>query len=224
MTTAVDATASTQQTTGSTTKQASSLGGDFNTFLTLLTTQLKNQDPTQAMDTSAMVNQLAQFASVEQQISMNTNLQTLIGLEQATGLSTAAPLVGKTVEVESDQLSLQDGTARLRLPVAGAATVAQVTVTDSVGRVLKQQEVTLGSAAQDWVWDGKSSAGTSQPDGAYRYTVTGRDASGTAQGVAATVVARVTGAERSSATQGGDLQLVLGGLTVGFDAVRSLGQ
>ncbi len=63
--------------------RAAGFGGDFNTFLSLLTTQLKNQDPTKAMDAQQMTAQLVQFAQVEQAISMNANMSKLIGLQQA---------------------------------------------------------------------------------------------------------------------------------------------
>ncbi|MFC7473241.1 flagellar hook capping FlgD N-terminal domain-containing protein [Dankookia sp. GCM10030260] len=202
-------------------KTSTGIGGDFNTFLTLLTTQLRNQDPTKAMDTQEMTNQLVQFASVEQQISMNGNLDKLIGLQQATQLTAAAPLMGKVMDVASDRLSLQGGIGTLRLPAAGSATTARVTVLDAAGRTLKQADVTLGTAAADWTWDGRNTAGQRQPDGAYRIAVAGRDGDGNPQDLAATVLARATAAERSAA---GDLRLVLGGLSVGFDAVRSIGQ
>src|SRR6476660_9854864 len=123
--------AATTTTTTGTTGKATGIGADFNTFLSLLTTQLKNQDPTKAMDTQEMTNQLVQFASVEQQIGVNTNLQKLIGLQQASQLTAAAPLMGKQVEVESDRLSLQDSKALLRLPPAGTASLARVTVLDA---------------------------------------------------------------------------------------------
>ncbi|TDH58689.1 hypothetical protein E2C06_31185 [Dankookia rubra] len=218
MTTVTSATTGTAATAG---KTATGIGADFNTFLGLLTTQLKNQDPTKAMDTQEMTNQLVQFASVEQQISMNGNLDKLIGLQQAAQLTAAAPLLGKTVEVASDRIALQGGTGTLRLPAAGTATSAIVTVTDAAGHTLKQQQVTLGTAATDWIWDGKSAAGKQQPDGGYRIAVAGRDKDGAPQEITANVVARATAAERGA---GGELKLVLGGVSVGFDAVRSLGQ
>jgi len=196
------------------------LAADFNTFLTLLTAQLKNQDPTKAMDTNEMTNQLVSFASVEQQIGMNTNLSKLIGLQQTAQLTAAAPLMGQTVEVESDRLSLQEGTATLRLPAADAAKQAVVRVLDAGGRILREASVTLGPAAQDWQWDGRNALGLRQPDGAYRFAVAGQDAAGAAQPVTATVLGVATAASRPG---GGDLMLGIGGLSVGFDAVRGLG-
>ena len=56
------------------------LSGNFSTFLTLLTTQLKNQDPTSPLDTNQFTSQLVQFASVEQQINTNRSLGQLINL------------------------------------------------------------------------------------------------------------------------------------------------
>ena len=64
------------------TRGAQQLAGNFNTFLTLLTTQLQNQDPLDPLDTNQFTQQLVEFASVEQQVNMNTNLQTLISMQQ----------------------------------------------------------------------------------------------------------------------------------------------
>jgi flagellar basal-body rod modification protein FlgD len=203
---------------GASTTGAGGFGSDFKTFLTLLTTQLQNQDPTDAMDTDQMTSQLVQFAQVEQQIRLNDSMQTLIGLQEASQLTASATLLGKVVEVESDHLSLQDGAATLRLPAAGAATLSTVRVLGSGGAVLREQQVALGAQAQDWTWDGRDAKGNRQPDGAYAFTVTGTDAAGAAQAVDATVRARATGAERRN----GALNLMLGGLAVGFGKVRSL--
>lgn len=220
MTSAISGTTTGQSAASSSASSAASrFGENFDTFLTLLTTQLKNQDPTKAMDTTEMTNQLVQFAAVEQQISMNGNLEKLISLQQAAQLTAAAPLMGKEVEVESNQIALQDGVGRLRLPAAGAATAATITVSDASGRTLRTADVTLGSGETEWQWDGRDANGTRLADGAYAYAVTGRDETGAAQGVTATVLARATAAERQS---DGDLKLVLGGVVVGFDSVRSI--
>ncbi|MFM7416043.1 MAG: flagellar hook assembly protein FlgD, partial [Alphaproteobacteria bacterium] len=160
------------------TAQSPKFAGDFNTFLTLLTTQIKNQSPTDPLDTNQMTNQLVQFASVEQQISMNQNLQRMLALEQASQLTASAPLIGRNVEVEAEQISLQNGVGTLRLPAAGASQTALVTIRGSGDRVIRQETVQLGTAPRTWSWNGRSTDGQALPDGAYKVTVTGIGAGG----------------------------------------------
>lgn len=211
---AVTATAAAKGAAAASTK----LAGDMKTFLKMLTTQLQNQDPTSPMDTNQMTQQLVQLSSVEQQISMNGNLERLIGLQQAAQLTAAAPLMGGSVEVESERLSLQGGRAALTLPKAGAATRAMVTVSDAAGRVLRQETVALGAAASTWTWDGRDSTGVRRADGAYGVTVTGAAEDGAAVPLAFGVLARATAAERSEE----GLQLTMGGLSVAFEKLRKV--
>ena len=194
------------------------LAGDFNTFLTLLTTQLQNQSPTDPLDANQMTNQLVQFASVEQQISMNQNLERLISLQQAAQLTASAPLVGQRVEVEADRVPLQNGRGEIRLPAAGSARFAEISILDGTGRTVRQQVVNLGSAATNWTWDGRDATGRTLTDGAYRVSVAGRGANGEAVSLPFTVAGTVTGAEQGT----GGLTLSVGGLSVGFDKVRRL--
>jgi len=70
------------------------LAGNFDTFLQLLTTQLQNQDPLSPFDTNQFTQQLVEFAGVEQQVNMNTNMQTLIAMQQTTEATSALQLVG----------------------------------------------------------------------------------------------------------------------------------
>ncbi|MCA3362857.1 MAG: hypothetical protein ING08_16110 [Roseomonas sp.] len=200
------------------TSQSSKLGGDFNTFLTLLTTQIKNQSPTDPLDTNQMTNQLVQFASVEQQIAMNQNLQRLISLEQASQLTASAPLVGRNVEVEAEQISLQSGTGTLKLPAAGASQTALVTIRGSGDRIIRQETVQLGNAPKTWSWNGKDSNSVSMPDGAYKVSVTGIGSGGKTEALPFTTIGKVTGAERV----GGNLQLLLGQMQASFDKLRSV--
>jgi flagellar basal-body rod modification protein FlgD len=197
---------------------AAGFGSDFNAFLKLLTTQLQNQDPTNAMSPEQMTSQLVQFAGVEQQIRMNSSLEKLIGLQQASQLTASAPLIGQRVELESDRLSLQDGGARLRLPKAGLAAAAVIQVLDPSGRTLREAKVPLGQDVTEWNWDGRDSAGKRLADGSYRFAVQGAATDGSAVPLSATVIARATGTER----RGGDLRLMFGGLDASFDQVRSL--
>ncbi len=195
------------------------LFGDFNTFLTMLTTQLQNQDPTSPLDTNQMTQQLVQFASVEQQISMNSTLSSLVSLQQTSQLTSAAPLMGQRIEIGGDRMTLQNGAAMLRLPSAGAATQARVQINDvASGRTLFESQQALGSAARDWSWDGRDANGRQLADGAYQVVVSGTNATGAAVPITATIIGTATGAER----QGNDLKLSLGAVSVGFDQIRSV--
>jgi flagellar basal-body rod modification protein FlgD len=88
------ATDSTSKSTGSTTSSTSSTGVDYNTFLQLLIAEMKNQDPTNPMDTSQYMSQFAQLSSVEQAMQTNNKLDSLLSSQS---LSQADALIGKTV-------------------------------------------------------------------------------------------------------------------------------
>ncbi len=101
----------------------------------MLTTQLQNQDPLSPLDTNQFTQQLVEFASVEQQINMNTNMQTLISMQQTTEATSALQLVGSTVTVSGNSATLSNATnspATWSLTTSTPAT-ATVTVTSSAG-------------------------------------------------------------------------------------------
>ena len=105
----VDSVTNSQAATDAATKAASSktkLSSDLNSFLTLLTSQLKNQDPLSPMDSTQFTNQLVQFSQVEQQININSNLSSLIGLTQQNIASNVVNYIGKTIEGPSNQAPL----------------------------------------------------------------------------------------------------------------------
>src|ERR1700761_5707023 len=97
---AVSSTASAQQ----------SFAGNMNTFLQLLTTQLKYQDPLNPMDSSQFTNQLVEFASVQQQIDINTNLEAMLANQDNSAMATAANYIGNEATGISTSLPLQSGT------------------------------------------------------------------------------------------------------------------
>src|SRR5262249_59722476 len=111
------------------------IAGNFNSFLTLLTTQLQNQNPLDPLDTNQFTQQLVQFASVEQQINMNTQLQTLVSLQQTAQNSQALGFVGKTVTVNGSTAPLTNGQAQWTFNPPSPAT-ATFTVTDSTGQTV----------------------------------------------------------------------------------------
>src|SRR5579863_1500670 len=82
------------------------IAGNFQSDLQLLTTQLQNQDPLSPLDTNQFTQQLVEFASVEQQINMNTNLQTLISLQQTSDATAAMQYLGADVTINSNAATL----------------------------------------------------------------------------------------------------------------------
>src|SRR6478735_7639202 len=93
-------TTSTGSTSDSTGIDKNTLAGNFQTFLTLLTTQLKNQNPLDPLDTNQFTQQLVQFAQVEQQLKQNEQLTTLVSLEKTASATQALGFVGRTVSVD----------------------------------------------------------------------------------------------------------------------------
>src|SRR5450432_2064989 len=87
------------------------LATNFNTFLSLLTTQLKNQDPLSPLDTNQFTQQLTQMTGVEQQLLSNQLLQQLVNQNQGGGLTAAVGLIGKTVTASGSNATLQGGSA-----------------------------------------------------------------------------------------------------------------
>lgn len=191
------------------------LSGNLNDFLNLLMTQLKNQDPTAPMDTNTFTTQLVQFSSVEQQINTNANLNTLIQATQGNTLLNSASLVGKPVQVTSDQLTLQNGTAAIDFQASAAGPV-DIGVYSAGGTKLAGGTVGAHAGANTWSWNGiNQNGGNHMPDDAYKVIVTGAD--GTK--IPFTVLGTATAVERS----GTKINVQLGGLHVDFGAVQSVG-
>src|SRR5258708_38004863 len=101
----------------------STLAGNFPTFLTLLTTQLQNQNPLDPLDTNQFTQQLVEFASVEQQLKTNDQLTTLVSLQQTTQATQALGFVGKTAVVSGNTAALTNSSATWQLNVPSASTV-----------------------------------------------------------------------------------------------------
>jgi len=193
------------------------LSGNFQTFLKLLMTQLQNQDPTSPLDTNEFTSQLVQFATVEQQINTNSSLGELIALTQSGQVLQSSAMVGRQVEVESDRLSLQNGTAAVKFSAAADGPVA-VAVYSDTGAKLADGLVNAARGRNEWTWNGVNGNGAQMRDGTYRVAVTGANPDGTSKALPFTVLATATGVEQ----KGKAIQLQLGGLVVNFTAVKSV--
>lgn len=155
-----------------------SLASNFDTFLKLLTTQLQYQDPLSPMDTTEFTNQLTQFSQVEQAINTNTQLKSLIALQQANQSLDALGYLGRTVEAISDSLSLNGGQATIlySLPPGAAATV--LTIRDGGGGLVRAISGEISQGRHEFAWDGTNNQGTVVPDGAYQVALSAFDSEG----------------------------------------------
>ncbi len=194
-----------------------SLTSNYSTFLNMLMTQLKNQDPTSPMDANSFTTELVQFSSVEQQINTNTSLTQLIQLTQTGSMLQSSSLVGKSVLVSGTDMPVQNGAGQVQFTAttAGPATVA---VYNSAGTELGQSTVTATQGVNNWSWNAKDGNGNSQPDGAYKVVVTSTDATGASTTLPVNVIGTATGIVKN----GTDLQLQLGSVTTEFSNVQSV--
>src|SRR6201747_1734484 len=142
----------------------STLAGNFQTFLTLLTTQLQNQNPLEPLDTNQFTQQLVQFAGVEQQLKSNDQLKSLVTLEQSAQATQALIYVGNTVAVDGSTQQF-DGAATWNLKAAKDTTAA-ITITNSSGQTVYSGNFALNQGNGSFVWDGKGNDGTQWPAGA----------------------------------------------------------
>jgi flagellar basal-body rod modification protein FlgD len=164
---------------------------NFDTFLTLLTTQLKNQDPLSPMDSSQFTQQLVAFSQVEQQIKTNSQLTTMIQGQSASEAVSALPMIGRSIEYTGNQTALQNGQAAFSYTLPTAAATASVLVTDASGHTVFSQTVDPSAGKHSLVWNGQTSAGVQMPDGGI-YTIQVQAADATNKPITATTTATGT--------------------------------
>lgn len=197
----------------------SKLSGDLNSFLTLLTAQLKNQDPLSPMDSTEFTNQLVQFSGVEQAINTNTNLESLIGLTQASIGATAVGYIGKEVQAESATMPLQDGSAKYTYTLPSDASKCLIVIKDASGAVVKTEQGQLKAGTYHMTWDGKDAYGKQLDDGAYSLEVqaTGTDGK-SIEKIYTTVFGKVT----AVANDGDDVMVAAGPVLFGMSYIVSV--
>ena len=155
--------------------------GNVDTFYKLLVTQLTNQDPLNPLSNQDLSAQMAQFSvasGVQQmQASMSSMLQQL---SQAQGLQ-AGSLVGKSVALSGNQLTLNNGAASGGFTLAAPAQDVQVQVQDSSGNAVANVDLgPLGAGTQTFSWNGQDVQGQALPPGAYQFSVQAVDGNGQA--------------------------------------------
>jgi len=143
-------------------------------FLTLFTTQLKNQDPTDPVKNEAFVAQLAQFSQLEASVAMKTSMESLVSSMSNDRMLGAASLIGKSVSIPDGPVTVTDTTvSQGTINVPTGADGIRVQVFNDQGQLVRTQ--IMGAQAVGDVtlaWDGMTDAGAAAPNGTYRYVAT----------------------------------------------------
>jgi len=223
MTTTTATTSTTSSSAAQTAAAANSaasqqIAGNFNEFLTLLTTQLQNQDPLDPLDTNQFTQELVEFSSVEQQLNTNTNLQTLISLQQTSEATSAMQLLGSNVTLSGTSATLASNSPATWSLNSPSPATGTVTITSSSGQVAYTQTVSLNSGAQTYTWNGQGSNGTTWPAGQYTLSISATNANGQA----VTVGTQVQGTVSSININQTPLQVTVGGQSYPISAIQSI--
>src|SRR5262245_22170305 len=165
---------SASNTTSST--QTAGIADNFQTFLTLLTTQLQHQNPMDPLDTNQFTQQLVQFAGIEQQLKSNEQLKSLVEIEQSSQATQALIYVGNTVAVDGSKAQF-DKSATWNFNSEKYVT-ANITITNRAGQAVYSANFSLKQGGNSFVWDGKGNDGVQWPPGTYTMTATAKDLSG----------------------------------------------
>jgi len=187
---------------GSTANATAGLTQNFNTFLTLLTTQLQNQDPLSPMDTNQFTQQLVSFSEVEQQINTNSNLQQLIALQGAGESIAALPLVGQNIEYNSATAPLSNGQANFVYDLPSTTASTALTVVNASGKVVYTQPGDTSAGAHLFTWNGQTNTGVQLPDGNYTLQIQAVGAAGApvSPTIASVGTVQAVGVENGTAT------------------------
>jgi flagellar basal-body rod modification protein FlgD len=141
-------------------------------FLTLLTAQLKNQDPLNPLDNAQMTSQLAQISTLDGITKLNQTLQSLLTSATDTQTMQAAGLVGHGVLVAGNALPMSNGAALGGVDLPTGADKVTVTIKDANGLPVRTLDLgALDTGSHNFTWDGKSDSGVAAADGTYSFSV-----------------------------------------------------
>ena len=165
---------SSMNSTSTTAESSTSAADDLqDQFLTLLTTELQNQDPTDPMDNSEMVTQLAQISTISSIEDVTSTLVGISGQISAAETLQASALVGNGVLIDGNVIQVDSGVATtFGVTLDGDADSVSVTIKNSTGTVVRTlDEGSMSAGTQSLSWDGLQDDGTTAADGAYTFSI-----------------------------------------------------
>ena len=193
------------------------LNANFDTFLTLLTTQLRNQNPLDPLNTEQFTQQITQYTGVEQQLRTNDLLQRLVNNQSGGSLTSALGFLGNNIVANGDSAQLSNGQANWTLNAASNVD-ATITITNAAGQVVRTEQRALQAGSTNYQWNGRDDAGVAQVNGSYQIAITARSSDGTPQTVSTRSSGRVTAVDLSN----GEAILTVNGARVKLSDVTSV--
>ncbi|WBU56878.1 flagellar hook capping FlgD N-terminal domain-containing protein [Paracoccus sediminicola] len=154
--------------TASPPSKASFAGGDFETFLKMLTAQIKNQDPMNPMEGADFAVQLATFSGVEQQVKTNDLLEKIAGQSGAGALSGYSDWIGKKVRT-TGEVYFGEQPLTMEIQPDPAADEVILVATDQYGREISREDIGTGAGTVEWF--GRDAGGDRLPQGLYRFSL-----------------------------------------------------
>ena len=185
------------------------LADNFEMFLTLLTEQMKNQDPLNPMDSTQFVNQLVDFSSVEQQIAQNQNLESLLILQSAAAQANSVGYIGRIAMAATPDAYLQDGNAEWEYTLPEDAESVSLVIKDG-DRIVARASGETTTGTHTFQWDGTDAAGSDLEDGVYTLEISATNADGDNLQTEIRSAGRVTGVDMS----GSEVQVQMGQISV----------
>lgn len=153
----------------------------FNDMVKVLTTQLKNQDPTNPLDMAQFTQQIATLSGSEQQSDTNSKLDNLISLYTANQVSGLSGYIGRRVEASGNQSLVSNGQGLFVYDLPQEAAAVQICIAGEDGKLVYFSEGDTGAGRNELIWDGKNSfTGEQMPDGIYTFVVKALAKDGTA--------------------------------------------
>jgi len=199
------------------------MADSYETFMSLLTAQIKNQDPLSPMDSTQFTQQLVQMTGVEQQLLTNDLLEKLV-TNTGSGIQTSVSLLGREVRALHNEAKLTAGKADWSYKLDREATDVTIEVVNSLGKVVQVTKTSgddLKAGDHTFAWDGKDRTGAQLPNGdTYTLRITAKDSAGATVPVTNFLKGVVTGVEQAD----GKTYITINGVKVGWEKVTSIAE
>jgi flagellar basal-body rod modification protein FlgD len=170
-------------------------------FLSLLVSELQNQDPLNATSTTDFVNQLSEYANFTEQQAINSSMSSLASAFSSLVTLNSVNYIGHNVVAKADTTTLSDGSATFGYSLSAAASKVSITIKDSSGNTVWTGSGTGDAGTNSFTWDGKDSSGKQLADGGkYTISITATDSAGNSVFNYSTITGTVTGIDTSTST------------------------